>query len=176
MRSGEAVRIQWKDVDLEKRLITLNEPEKGSLPRQWNRLSQKLIDMLNAMPRTDARVFGQRTLNSLKAMFSRARKRLAVKLQNPRLLEIHFHTLRHWKATMEYHKTKDLLHVMAFLGHKKSDNTLLYVQLDEKLFRDEDSQFIVKAAHNAQEAAELGEIGFEPFDVIDGMHLYRKRK
>ena len=65
---------------------------------------------------------------------------------------------------------------MAFLGHKKSDNTLLYVQLDEKLFKDQDDQFIVKTAHNAEEAAKLGEIGFKPLDVIDGMHLYRKRK
>jgi hypothetical protein len=65
---------------------------------------------------------------------------------------------------------------MAFLGHKKSDNTLLYVQLDEKLFKDSDDQFTIKTAQNADEALKLGEIGFEPFDVIDGMHLYRKRK
>jgi len=77
---------------------------------------------------------------------------------------------------MEYHKSKDLLHVMTFLGHKKSDNTLLYVQLDEKLFKDSDDQFTMKTAHNAEAAAKLGEIGFEPFDVIDGVHLYRKRK
>lgn len=77
---------------------------------------------------------------------------------------------------MEYHKTKNLSDIMAFLGKRKSDNTLLYVQLDEKLFKDQDDQFTVKTAHNADEAAKLGEIGFEPFDVIDGMHLYRKRK
>lgn len=176
MGSGEAIKLRWKDTDLENRLITLNEPEKGSLPRQWNNPSQKLMDMLNAMPRNYVRVFGSYTLSSLKAMFSRARKRMATKLQNPRLLDIHLHTLRHWKATMEYHKTKDLLHVMAFLGHKKCDNTLLYVQLDEKLFRDRDDQFTVKTVHNAEEAVKLGEIGFEPFDTIDGMHLYRKRK
>jgi hypothetical protein len=77
---------------------------------------------------------------------------------------------------MECHKTKDLLHAMAFLGHKKSDNTLLYVQLDEKLSKYQDDQFTIKTARNAEEAAKLGEIGFEPFDIIDGMHLYRKRK
>ena len=27
---------------------------------------------------------------------------------------------RHWKATMEYHRTKDPLHVAALLGHKKT--------------------------------------------------------
>jgi integrase len=176
MRSGEAIRLQWKDVDLERQLITLNTPEKNSLPRQWNNPSQKLCDMLNALPRNDVRVFGTSTMYSLKATFSRSRRKLAFKLQDPRLLQIHFHTLRHWKATMEYHKTKDLLHVMAFLGHKKSDNTLLYVQLDKNLFRNSDDHFIIKTAHNVEEAEELGEIGFEPFDIIDGMHLYRKRK
>jgi len=176
MRAGEATQLLWTDLDIERRMLTLNKPEKNSLPRQWNNLSPKLLDMLDALPRTDLRIFGPGSMYSLKATFSRSRRRLAAKLQNPRLLQIHFHTLRHWKATMEYHKTKDLLHVMAFLGHKKSDNTLLYVQLDEKLFKDSDDQFTIKTAHNADEAAKLGEIGFEPFDVIDGMHLYRKRK
>jgi integrase/predicted RNA-binding Zn-ribbon protein involved in translation (DUF1610 family) len=176
MRSGEAIRLQWKDTDLEKRLITLNEPEKGSLPRQWNHLSQKLIDMLNAMPRNDVKVFGSYTLNSLKAMLCRTRRRMATKLRNPRLLGIHFHTLRHWKATMEYHKTKDLLHVMAFLGHKKSDNTLLYVQLDQSLFSDTLDEFTVKTAETPEEAAKLIEVGFQLADTIDGIHLYRKRK
>jgi integrase len=35
MRSGEVKRLQWTDIDLEKRIITLNEPEKGSNPRMW---------------------------------------------------------------------------------------------------------------------------------------------
>ena len=113
----------------------------------------------------------------MKGTFVRYRKKISVKLQNPRLISIHFHTLRHWKATMEYHTTKDLLHVMAFLGHKKSDNTLLYVQLDEKLFANpEDDQWTVKAVHNEAEAIKLGEIGFEPYLIINGVQLVRKRK
>jgi len=38
-------------------------------------------------------------------------------------MQIHFHTFRHWKATMEYHKTKAILHVMKVLGHKNINNT-----------------------------------------------------
>lgn len=77
---------------------------------------------------------------------------------------------------MEYHKTKDLLHVMAFLGHKKSDNTLLYVQLDQKLFSETDDEFTVRTAKIPEEAAKLIEVGFQLADTIDGIHLYRKRK
>jgi integrase len=176
MRSGELINIQWKDVDTERKIITLNNPEKNSLPRQWNKLSHKLWDMLNALPRQDVRVFGPSTTYSMKNTFIRSRRKLSIKLQNPRLLDIHFHTLRHWKATMVYHNTKDLLHTMAFLGHKKSDNTLLYVQLDEKLFNDQDDKWTIKAVHNEQEAIDLGEVGFEPYLVINGVQLVRKRK
>ena len=77
---------------------------------------------------------------------------------------------------MEYHNTKDLLHTMAFLGHKKSDTTLLYIQLDQKLFNDTEDEFTVKTAKTPEEAARLVEVGFQLADTIDGIHLYRKRK
>lgn len=95
MRSGEAQKLKWVDVDFQRRIITLNEPEKGSLPRIWNNLTGKLLGMVNALPRKSPYVFGDCTPNSLKATYTKARWRLAFKLQNPRLLEIHFHTLRH---------------------------------------------------------------------------------
>ncbi|MEM3706021.1 MAG: tyrosine-type recombinase/integrase [Candidatus Bathyarchaeia archaeon] len=177
MRAGEAKRLKWTDIDFQRRIIILNTPEKGSLPRIFNNLSGKLLGMLNALPRKSQYVFGDCTLNSLKAIFYRARRRLAFKLQNPRLLNITFHTLRHWRATMEYHYTKDILHVKEFLGHKEIDNTLIYIQLDKNLFNNlPNDQFIIKAVHNVEEAVKLGEIGFEPFDVVNGVRLYRKRK
>lgn len=70
-----------------------------------------------ASPKTQARLFYDQ------------RKKIAEKLQNPRILKVSFHTLRHWKATMEYYKTKDILHVMRLLGHKNIKNTLIYTQL-----------------------------------------------
>jgi integrase len=177
MRSGEAKRLKWTDVDFQRRIITLNEPEKGSLPRIFSNVSGKLLGMLNALPSKNEYVFGDCTLNSLKAVFYRARKRLAYKLQNPRLLKITFHTLRHWRATMEYHYTKDIIHVKNFLGHKEIDNTLIYIQLDQNLFKNfPNDEFIIKAVHTVEEAIKLGEIGFEPFDVVNGVRLYRKRK
>ncbi|MEM2593341.1 MAG: tyrosine-type recombinase/integrase [Candidatus Bathyarchaeia archaeon] len=58
---------------------------------------------------------------------------MAHKLNNLRLKQIHFHTIRHWKATMEYAKTRDILHVMKVLGHKNIKNTLIYTHLVEGL-------------------------------------------
>jgi integrase len=177
MRSGEAKRLKWIDVDLERRVITLNDPEKGSLPRIFNNLSSKLLGMLNGLSRTSEQVFGERSLNSFKAVYMRSRQKIAFKLANPRLKVIHFHTLRHWKATMEYHYTKDILHVKEFLGHKEIDNTLIYISLDKNLFSNlPDDSFIIRAVHNLEEAVKLGEVGFEPFVIMEGVQLFRKRK
>ena len=92
MRSGEAKRLEWTNIDFEKNIITLNLPEKRSNPRMWKG-NQKLIDMLNALPRKSRKVFGDGPINSMKTTFQRTRKNLAVKLQNPRLTRISFHTL-----------------------------------------------------------------------------------
>ena len=177
MRSGEAKRLKWKDVDFQRKIIILNEPEKNSNPRIFNNLSVKLLNMLNALPRSSDYIFTQSSLNSLKTTYSRARKRLAHKLGNPRLKAIHFHTLRHWKATMEYHYTKDILHVKQLLGHKEIDNTMLYIQLDKQMFQEiPEDNFIIRAAHTVEDAVKLGEVGFEPFVIMDGVQLFRKRK
>ena len=69
---------------------------------------------------------------------------------------------------MEYHYTKDIIHVKNFLGHKEIDNTLIYIQLDENLFKNVPSdEFIIKAVHTVEEAIKLGEIGFETFDMVN---------
>jgi integrase len=46
LRSGEAIKLKWRDVDLERRVITCNDPEKGSDSRQFSELSGKLLNML----------------------------------------------------------------------------------------------------------------------------------
>ena len=38
--------------------------------------------------------------------YNKQRKQIVYKLKNPRLTKITFHTLRHWKATTEYHKNQ----------------------------------------------------------------------
>jgi integrase len=177
MLSGEAKRLEWVNIDMEKNIITLNSPEKGSNPRIFSDLSGKLLSMLNTLPKENERLFGTRTRHSLKGTYSRARKRLAYKLGNPRLNEIHFHTLRHWKATMLYHYTKDLMLVAEFLGHREIENTRLYIQLDKQLFQNiPDDKFIIRAAHTIEEATKLGEVGFEPYVIMEGVQLFRKRK
>jgi len=81
------------------------------------------------LPKKSLTVFAYKSKFYLRKAFTKQRKRIVRKLGKPRILQIHFHTLRHWKATMEYHQTKDILLVMKRLGHKRIENTLLYTQL-----------------------------------------------
>jgi integrase len=101
--------------------------------------------MLLIMPKKSDFMFGNYPLNGYRTCFTRQRRRAAIKLGNPRLLQITFHTFRHWKATVEYHKTKDILHVMRLLGHKNIKNTLVYTQLIE--FKND--EFVCKVAKNS---------------------------
>ena len=177
MRPGEAWRLKWIDIDSKRRLIRLNKPEKNSNPRIW-KVSDKLMSMLNRLPKKSEYVFatssGQRPM---KQNFRAQRKSIARKLSNPRILQIKLYTLRHWKATMLYHQTKDILYVMKFLGHKNIRNTLTYVTIEATIFGLDDSdEFTVKVAETLKEACELLEAGFEYITDIDGKKIFRKRK
>jgi integrase len=166
--------LEWKDIDAESRTIRIT-PEKGSNPR-ISRISEKLLAMINASKKNNSsRVFGSYTLNGFAASFYRQRKIMALKLQNPRISQITFHTFRHWKATMEYHRTKDILYVMRLLGHKDIKNTLIYTQLMP--FKD-DEQFICKIATNTEESCKLIEDGFNfvTGEYDDGGKIFKKPK
>ena len=171
MRIGEVWMLRWTDIDEERQTIKCR-PEKHANPRMF-KISTKLIAMLNTLPEISERLFGGRTLNGHRGNFIKQRRRLARKLQNPRLEKITFHTFRHWKATMEYHKTKDILHVQRLLGHRNIQNTLLYTQLVD--FECDDA-FTCRVANTVEEATQLIEAGFEFVTDMNDVKLFRKRR
>ena len=120
----------------------------------------------------DSRIFPTESEN-ISESYRRLRNALAKKLQDPTIRQIRLYDFRHYYATMEYHKTRDLLHVKARLGHKDLKTTLRYTQLIETLENDE---YHCKTATNVKEATQLIENGFEYIQEIDGIRLYRKRK
>lgn len=169
-RVGEALRLTWQDFDFEKSTVAINNPEKGSLPRVL-RISPTLKAMLNSLPRKNKRVFNA-TMNTMQSNFRKQRNRLAVKLKNPRLRQITFHTFRHFFATMLYAKTLNIMRVQQALGHKNLNNTQIYTHLID--FKSD--EYEVQIAETVEEAKKLGEAGFEHYDTIGNSHLYRKRK
>jgi len=120
---------------------------------------------------TGDNVFGVNS-NLMRRNYSKQRKPLAAKLKNPRMLQITFHTFRHWKATMEYHKTRDILHVKEILGHRSLDNTMKYTQIIS--FKDD--EYSVRIAHTEEEACQLLETGYDYVCDYETNKLFRKRK
>jgi integrase len=171
VRIGEACQLQWIDIDLANRTIRVT-PEKGSNPRMFQ-VSNKLTAMLMELQKTaKSEMVFPRNVRNQRRIFQRQRKKVAEKLENPGIDKITFHTFRHFKATMEYHKTKDILHVMEILGHRSINNTLIYTQLVD--FKDD--EYVSKVATTVKEACQLVEAGFEYVCQIDGAQIFRKRK
>ena len=73
---------------------------------------------------------------------------------------------------MEYHRKRDVLHVMHFLAHRSIRTTLGYRQL----IGFADDEYTCKVADNVEQAKQLVESGFDYVTDIDGHRLFRKRK
>ena len=176
MRCGEAWNAKWTDIDMERCTIVV-QPEKNSKSRIL-KISNRLISMLNQLPKDSPYLFRKTNKDAITSLlharrnFERQRKSLASKLQNPRLMQIHMHTLRHYFATREYHRTKDILHVMRLLGHCNIMHTLTYTHLVDF----PSDEYISKVAKTVKEAQELVENGFEYVCDVEGYKLFRKRK
>jgi len=173
MRIGELVLLAPKDIDTKRKTVNIT-PIKGSNPRILP-ISDKLIGMLNALPKTHETVF-QPDKRYLREYLDTQRKALAQKLNNPRLKLISFHTLRHWKGTMEYHNTKDIMHVKAVLGHKSITSTMIYINLENALYLETNDNFTCKIAHYPQEETQLIEAGFTFVNNRGELAFYKKRK
>ena len=171
MRSGEAWQLEWTDFNFDHRTVSVT-PEKGSNPRSLP-ISTELIAMLKGLSNKSNKVFTG-SVRHFRRNFRKQRKRITAKLKNPRIDHITFHTLRHFKATMEYHKTKDILHVKQILGHKSINSTLLYTQL----ISFKENEYHVKVAHNTDEACNLIKSGFQYVtgEYTDGGKIFRKPK
>jgi integrase len=172
-RLGELEFLKWSDINEEQRTAYITA-EKGSNNR-YIPISPKLIGMLQALQHNTDRVFPSNK-HTMRTLFERIRDRTAKKLNNPRLRRIHCHTFRHWRATMEYHKTHEILQVQQLLGHKDIKSTLIYINLEQALFHTATDEWIVKTAKTIEESIKLLEVGFEHVTDQDGLKLYRKRK
>jgi integrase len=170
---GELAKLRWIDINWEAGTVNIR-PVKGHSPRLL-KVSDEFLRRVSTLPRKGEYVFNY---ESLKSGFADAKKRLACKLENPRLLAVSFTTFRHWKGTMEYHKTRDLLHVKKLLGHKKVETTMIYVNLEQAVFTSKNDEYYVAVAHNIEESCKLVEAGFEYVtgEYAEGGKIFRKRK
>ncbi len=173
-RGIEITKLQWQDIDSERKVIQI-KPAKGSNPRILP-ASTKLLGMLNSLPKNSDYVFNSK-LKTLRTNYENQRNLIAKRFSNPRLKQIHFHTLRHWKGTTEYHLTKDIVHVKYVLGHKCIDSTIIYINLEQALYTTETDTWITTVTHNETEELKAIEANFTLVRAInETTAIYKKRK
>jgi integrase len=171
---GELAAMEWIDVNPQTKTVAINHPVKGHNARIL-KVSDEFLARINRIPkRDDGKVFAN--VRYLLSNFTFQRKRIAHTYGNPRLLKITFRTFRHWKGTMEYHKTHDVYHVKKILGHKRLRSTEIYINLEQAVFTEINEEFHVKAVKTLDEACKLLEVGFEYVTDMDDYKLFRKRK
>ena len=172
---GELFAIEWIDIDFNRSKLAINHPVKYHNPRILN-VSDEWLRMVSKLPRTSEKVWGNIKYESNYNNLNAQRKRLAREYDNPRLKRVTFTTFRHWKGTMIYHQTHDCMQVKEQLGHKSLISTQIYIHLDEKLFQQLNNEFIVRRAVSIKGMMTLAAVGFEKFDQVGDVHLYRKPK
>jgi integrase/DNA-directed RNA polymerase subunit RPC12/RpoP len=171
---GELLRAEWSDINEEAKTIDIKHPVKGHDPRILP-ISRKAIARFHMLPKTSTRIFPM-PIKSMNANFWWQRKRIAKSFDNPRLLKLTFTSIRHWKATTEYHKTRDILHVKRLLGHKCLSSTMKYIDIERAIYgKNENDSFISRVATSLKGARSLIEAGFEYVTDMDSYKIFRKR-
>jgi integrase len=165
----EILRLKW--IDLHGNILTINAPVKGHLPGQVT-ISNKLVAMLNALPKKSEKIFPT-TYQSMEQTFKYVRNKASAKLQNPRLRAITFRSFRHWGGTMLAHYTNgNVLTIKKALRHRAIQSTMKYIGMLQ--FKDDD--FEVATAATVEEIKQLAQAGFQKFDELNGIHVFRKPK
>jgi len=166
---GEILRLEWKDIS--DNIITINNPVKGHNAGQV-KISNKLASMLNSLPKTSNKVFPTR-YHYVYLTFRRLRQRLAYELKNPRFNHMALKSFRHWGGTMIAHITNgNVLEVKKALRHKSIMNTMKYIHM----ITFKDDEFDVATATTVEEIKKLATAGFQKFDELNGIHVFRRPK
>ena len=181
VRPIEAWRLKWFDIDIANRCVTIT-PAKYSRPRKL-KITEQTLNLILALPRRSKHVWStsgvKERFNVELAHFTRnytkQRKRISAKLRNQRISLISLRTFRHWKATMEYVKTRDIVHVKELLGHINIQNTLKYIHLANAINRLSE-EFVSRVATTVEEACGLIDQGFEYVCDMNDIKIFRKRK
>jgi integrase len=165
----EILRLRW--IDISKNVVSICHPVKGHLPGQIE-VSNKLLAMLNCLPKDSERIFPTNYRN-MYTCFESVRKRAARVQQNPRLLKVSFRTFRHWGGSMLAHFTNgNILTVKKLLRHKRVENTMKYISM----IHFEDDEFEVTTATTVEEAKQALIAGFNYITEKGGIMLFRRPK
>jgi site-specific recombinase XerC len=177
LRPDEIAKLTLRHVDLENGRINVPTSKLGA--QRTVQLTKQCADIHRGyvirkkIETLDKRLFG--SSSKLKENWRKYRWRAYEKFRDAELLKIRLYDLRHWFATMTYIKTRDIFHVKYLLGHRRLENTLIYIHLAESLVG-VPGDYVCATARTVEAAAKLIEQGFDFVTDVDGVKLFRKRK
>ncbi|MGC8870780.1 MAG: tyrosine-type recombinase/integrase, partial [Brevinematia bacterium] len=174
LRPIEVTWLKVKDVDMDSGVVTVTSA-KHCMGRTLKLKPQTLAILKNYVVMkklsVNDRLFPVKS-SSISESYRIVRNRIANKLQDLTIKTVRLYDFRHFRASMEYYRTKDLLYVKSLLGHKDLRTTLRYTQL----ISFGNDEYSCAVAKNVDEARKLIEEGFEYVCDVDNVKLFRKRK
>lgn len=131
MRLSEIGRIQWGDLDEDKRLVLVRErkdPSNKYTNDQWLPLLGEAWDIVQAQPRMDERIFPYK-MDSVSAAWERGCKALGIN-------NLRFHDLRHHGVSLLFEQGLAIQEVALVSGHKTWTNLKRYTNLRPESLHD----------------------------------------
>jgi integrase len=120
MRRGELLSLKWRDVDLERRLLTLHTTKTGR-PRTIP-LSQRATDQIRALQGRDPERILPGSANALRLAWQRLTKRNDIE-------DLTFHDLRHEAVSRLFEKGLSIPEVALISGHRDPRMLFHYTHL-----------------------------------------------
>jgi integrase len=131
LRPHEISKITFRDLDLDKRELTVRTSKLGF--ERTLRLNRRTIDLLrNYIGINEITGIGQRlfaTARVIRDKWRFYRAKAYEKFRDPELLKIRLYDLRHWYASTTYLKTRDIFFVKYLMGHRHIQSTLIYMHV-----------------------------------------------
>jgi integrase len=174
-RPIELFRLKVSSIDMEQRYIYFEACKHGN-PRKikvTEQLIQLLKDYINRNQIAFNSILFRGTPVFLGRDFRDSRNLLAKKTNDPTIKQIRLYDIRHYFATMDYHKFQDIKRTQYLMGHKHSNTTDIYTHI---LDNGEESEYTVKIASNIKEATALIEQGFQYVTEMENVRIFKKRK
>jgi len=177
LRPCEVAELTLRSFDLDPGTVTVASSKLGA--QRTLKLKAETVAQVReyvnrrGLTKLSDQLFG--SARKVKETWRKYRQRAYLKFRDPQLLKIRLYDLRHWYATKTYIQTRDIFLVKYLLGHRRIENTMLYVHLAKGLSSWSD-EYTCKSARTVEEAETLIEAGFEYVTEIDGTMLFRKRK
>jgi integrase len=135
LRPCEVSKIVLRDIDLQRGLLTVRTSKLGAA-RPIKLREDAHLNLATYIQRKEVTQMNSPLFPSpdrLRDQWNMYRKRAYLNFRDQELLKIRLYDLRHWFATIQYMKTRDLLHVKYLLGHRHIESTMVYVHLAQGL-------------------------------------------